>query len=441
MFQIVLICALASPTPAQQPSPQDDPRTLLMAVRDKLLSTIDRLPKYMCTETVDRSTFDPKEEFAGHSCDDLASRRKKPGWKLFKSSSDRLRLDVAVSADSEMFSWAGENRFGDRSLADLVGGGATSTGAFASFLGAIFGSNAAEFTYNGDITVNSQALAEFGFRVPLEKSGYRIGNKRRRVIVPYDGTFLVDPKTFDLVRLVVHADQLPPSLNACESTTTLEYGIVRLNNSEFVLPKNVRLLVVNANGGEFDNRTVFSSCHEFLGESKLNFDVSETGQAATQKLNIKPLVLPEGLSFRLALAMPINTATAAAGDLVHAKLATPIKDKHTGILVPKDAAITGRIVQITRIYGAGSQALQLGIKLETIEADGALQPFDARLESVIRRRQRSFKALIDRLDLGSFDDMSDETGPDVGLLEFEDVGPGYIVNRGVEIEGMTAGPK
>ena len=364
---------------------------------------------------------------------------KKARLEALKSSSDRLRLDVAVSADSEMFSWAGENRFGDRSLADLVGSGATSTGAFASFLGAIFGSNAAKFTYNGDVIVNSQTLAEFGFRVPLEKSGYRVGNKLSRVIVPYDGIFLVDPKTSDLVRLVVHADQLPPALNACESTTTLEYGIIRLNNSEFVLPKNVRLLVVNTNGGEFDNRTMFSSCHEFRGESKLNFDAaSETGQAATQKLDLKPLVLPEGLSFRLALTTPINTATAAAGDSVHAKLATPLKDKHTGILVPKDAAITGRIVQIKRIYGAGSQALKLGIKLETIEADGALQPFDATLESVIRRRQRSFKALIDRLDLGSFDEMPDQTDPDVGLLEFEDVGPDYVINRGVEIEGITS---
>jgi hypothetical protein len=165
-----------------------------------VMLTVNRLPRYMCTETIDRSTFRPEANIAGRSCDDLASRGKKTR-RVRPYASDRLRLDVAISGSSEMYSWAGEDRFQDRSLADLVGSGVTSTGAFASFLSAIFGTNAANFTYNGDVNADSHALVEFGFRVPIEKSLYRIGNKLHSGIVPYDGTFLVDPKTIDLVRL------------------------------------------------------------------------------------------------------------------------------------------------------------------------------------------------------------------------------------------------
>ena len=92
-----------------------------------------------------------------------------------QDTADRLRLDVAVSGDSEMFSWAGENHFQDGTLADLVRSGATSTGTFSSFLGSIFGTDAATFTYNGDVDTAGRLLAEFGFRVPSKRANILSG--------------------------------------------------------------------------------------------------------------------------------------------------------------------------------------------------------------------------------------------------------------------------
>lgn len=107
------------PAPSSLPAAQQQ----LLAIRRNVIATISRLPKYLCRETVDRSTFLPKSPVNHSSCTDLANRRKKPNWKVHESQSDRLRLDVAVSRDEgEMYSWVGENRFHDRSLADLVGG-------------------------------------------------------------------------------------------------------------------------------------------------------------------------------------------------------------------------------------------------------------------------------------------------------------------------------
>src|SRR5271169_5824070 len=144
MWRLLLLSVFATSATAQQSS-GDDGRALLAEVRKKVMLTLDRLPKYMCTETIDRSTFQPRKKVTKRqfrplgldpkdptpmrlvSCDEIAALRKKADWQVLKDASDRLRLDVAVATDSEMFSWAGENRFNDRGLADLVRRGATST--------------------------------------------------------------------------------------------------------------------------------------------------------------------------------------------------------------------------------------------------------------------------------------------------------------------------
>jgi hypothetical protein len=442
MRWLLLLCISNAPVAAQRDSTRDEAKALLFEVRKKVMQTVNRLPKYMCTETIDRSTFLPQANLVNRSCDDLASRRKKADWTVRKYKSDRLRLDVATVSDTEMYSWAGENRFEDRELADLVRGGATSTGAFAAFLSSIFGTDAAGFTYNGDVTADGRALVEFGFRVPAQKSSHRIGNKLHSTVVPYDGTFLVDPKTLDLVRLTVVAGQLPEDLNACEEITTLDYRNVRLNDSEFLLPKDARLQIVEADGSELDNRAVFSGCHEFHSESSINFGTaSETEPAAAGSTGYKALILPPGLSFKIALTRAIAPATAAAGDPLKAKLTGPIKEKTGGILVPAGAAVTGRILQIERLYRPKSESLTVAYKLETIEANGVAQPFDASMKGIAKRRSKSTSSFVVRLGLGAFDQLFDSDDQSVGFLEFKDVKLGYVINPTMAMEGVTSAPK
>jgi hypothetical protein len=431
------ITAKRAAEPASLPAAQQGQ---LLAIRKNVMATVNRLPKYLCTETIDRSTFLPRAVVPNRSCDDLASRGKETNWKIRESQSDRLRLDVAVSRDEgEMYSWLGENRFHDRSLAHLVGSGVTATGAFSALLGAIFGDNVAGFTYNGEKILNNRALIEFGFRVPRDKSSFTVGNGKYSMIVPYDGVVLADPKTFDLVRLVVHADELSEQLHICEDSTTLDYASVRLNNAQFLLPRNALLRVDYDDGSESENRTVFSACHEFLGESKLSFDMPAASQSeASERSAPQPLTLPAGLHFTLALTSPIDTATAAAGDTITATLTSPIGRKHDNVLVPKGATVTGRIVQIVRLYVARSWAV--AVRLEAIENGGAFQPFPARLVTVVKRLSDGLtrrEGLTVMQNLGSFNQMPQLGDPAVGILRLEDVSKDYVIQRGIELEGIT----
>ncbi|SRR5579864_5633833 len=456
MRRLVLLFAFATSVTAQQSS-GDNGKALLVEVRKKVMLTLERLPKYMCTETIDRSTFRPKKKVEKRqlrplgvdrkeptpvrlvTCDEIAALRKKAAWQVLKDVSDRLRLDVAVATDSEMFSWAGENRFNDRGLADLVRQGATSTGAFGAILASIFGTdfegNAANFTYKGEVNVEGRALVAFDFRVPPEMSTFRMEDAAHNsAFVAYEGTFLVDPRTFDLVRLTVHATNIPPEFGICENVTTLAYGSVRLHDSEFLLPRTVVLHVTNSDGTELENRTVFSGCHEFLAESSLSFDTATDAAEGDQKATVKTLVLPPGVSFRIALTNAIDTATAAAGDPIRAKLVSPIKEKGSGVVVPKGAAVTGRIVRIERFFLPKFEVLTLALKLETVEANGVPQLFHAKPESAVKRSTDRGSVNTEGRPLGQVSDPGD---PGVGFLEFQDVSEHFVINAGLGIDGTT----
>jgi len=420
---------LAGALLAQTPYPREDSQSLLFEVRKKLQPTINALPKYVCTETIDRSTLAPKSANAFQSCREL----EKPGGGPYVS--DRLRVDVAVEGENEMYSWMGENSFEDVDLASLVGSGAISTGAFGSFLASIFGSDAASYTFNGSVTVDGRELVEFGYRIPRALSRYRVGTGGHRVVVGYDGVFRVDPKTFDLVSLVIHADQLPPELTICAATTTLNYDGRRARGAfDFVLPQAADLHLTMGDGREFVNHTVFSGCKEFVAESSISFDAT-TRPTTTRVSAMKtagPLALSAGLLFRVALTRPIDTATAAAGDEIEGQFMESVKDKTTQAVIPKGAEVRVRIVRVRRDYGPGRKRLTIALKVETLRMDGAARPFHARLGTASQIR------MIGK-DLSQPCQSVLGTDGGFGFLTFPNAGPRYILKRGFAIDGITLG--
>ena len=423
-----------------QPGSQD-PKDLLLTVRRKIMDTVLRLPRYMCTQTIDRVQYQPSNNQRVPSCDELEAQRKSSERKLRLSGSDRLRLDVAVSSSTgEIYSWVGEERFDDRSLFDLVRQGAVQTGSFRSFLASIFASEDASFSYDGDETVNGRTLVEFAYRVPLEKSNYTFGNRGQHVITGYDGTFLVDPKTLDLVRLTVSTDQLPEDVGSCRAITTLDYSRVTLNQANFLLPTEATLLIVSRDGAEQQNRTSFSGCHEFVGKSKLSFDEPEP-TAATGSTNKPPAVpafeWPADRTFELTFTQPIDTASAAAGDLIHAKLKGPIRDLSSRVVASDGAAVTVRIVKLQHFYGTSSASVELAVKLETVEVDGTPQPIPAELFSTGARFPKD-KGLSRRVELGTLDALKD---PTVGVFAFRDAKASYVIKDGLESVWVTVKPE
>jgi hypothetical protein len=179
---------------------QPDPSELLLHVCDKVVHTLDRLPRYMCTQTIDPSVYEPaRREVDVKACAD-PQRSPDTERTLVRTMADRVRLDVGVAAQGEIYSWVGENRFRNRSLFSIVNEGSLSTGYFNGFLDLVFRSDNPRFSYFGEISEGNRKLAEYAYRQPVEGSHYNFWFHEQPVKSAYEGTVLVDPETAELVR-------------------------------------------------------------------------------------------------------------------------------------------------------------------------------------------------------------------------------------------------
>src|ERR1017187_1429622 len=80
---LLLVCGLAFSLQAQQ-----DPTDLLLKVRGRVKDSVNRLPKYMCTQTIDRQQYEPARGKQAARCDDSPAQKD-----LHVTTSDRLRFD------------------------------------------------------------------------------------------------------------------------------------------------------------------------------------------------------------------------------------------------------------------------------------------------------------------------------------------------------------
>ena len=105
---------------------------VLERARDRILEAIHSLPKYTCTQTVDRVYLAPAQ--AGMSrggCDQIVANRQNGTAHVEQQETDRLRLDVEVADEGfEIYSWPGASRISTERVQDLVGEGSMGTGPF-----------------------------------------------------------------------------------------------------------------------------------------------------------------------------------------------------------------------------------------------------------------------------------------------------------------------
>ena len=414
----------------------DEPTEILLHVRSRVMETIGRLPRYMCTLNTERAEYQLKGLKGSPSCDALLAEKAKGHLQPRLAESDRLRFDVAIADSSrEIYSWVGEDRFDDRGLFQLVRDGAASTGSYAGFLASVFSSTAADISYNGDVVIDGRTLLEFGFQVSRGQSNYVFGNGRSSITTAYGGTFLVDPAKSDLVRLEVRTSQRPADVGSCEAATTLDYNRVRLNDLDFLLPREVDLDIIDTNGDEWRNRTAYSACHEFRGESTLSFDESPGAIAAApgKASASAALTLPEGSPFTVTFTQAIDLSAASVGDRVKGKLSKAVRDGTNKALIPEDSpSIFARIVKLEHFYAAPS-LFKVGFKLESVIVNGTPHPLVATVNSGGRRFEKQ-AGLKGRVPVGTFESLED---PTVAIMEFRDTKQDRVL-RGLETTWRAA---
>jgi hypothetical protein len=84
-----------------------DPDAVMARARTQLADTVQRLPRYMCLQTVNRSFFRPESLISRSSCDQILAARRTRKKQPELIATDRLRLQVAITdSGREIYSWA-----------------------------------------------------------------------------------------------------------------------------------------------------------------------------------------------------------------------------------------------------------------------------------------------------------------------------------------------
>ena len=384
-FATPALLTLALTLGAQTPP---DPDAVLAKARDNMLDRTRRLPNYTCVQTVNRKYFKPaKPEFPVPSCNEFGARSNDKNHPLKLEATDRLRLDVKVSNGTEIGAWAGAGNFGDGNVMKLIQG-PFGTGGFGTFLTDIFAGSSVAFHFEGEESVDHRKLFRYRFQIARDASHYMVHSGSEWIATGYSGMVGIDPNSFELRRLLVQASELEEETGACASNSSVDYAQTRIGTGDFLLPQRSALHFLMRDATESDVATTYSRCRQFLGEARLVTDPS----AVAGELPPAPVttVIPADLVVPLTLAQPIDTNTAAAGDVVVASVSEPVRDpKSSDVVIPARSIVRGRILRMEHSLGPPGRFV-IAIQLETVEIHGVTSPIYAiRLRDEEKRAVKS----------------------------------------------------
>jgi hypothetical protein len=340
---------------AQAPLPPD--LEALTKIRARMTFHLEHQPNYTCVETIERS-----------------SRAKTGKLKVV----DTLRLEVALVDGREMFAWPGSKEFDHFDLTKMVTSGAIGNGDFGGFAKALFTTSSATFHYVGQEDFRGKKAIRFNYDVPRLISGYRVRVASASAIVGFHGLFYADPATFDVERIEVIADDLPPDLLLSSVDDKIDYAVARIGDGDFLLPSQSELSMVGVLGGEEHNHLKFSSCRQFSGESVISFGESRASGDTPAATPAREFDLPAGLDLELEITEDVDLRKAAIGDIVRARVQRDVKQKGD-VIVPKGATATGRISRLEK-YDTGAI---VGVEFPEIEAPGILARMKGNLDHTV----------------------------------------------------------
>jgi hypothetical protein len=333
------------------------PEELLERFLAKIRPDLDRLPNYVCRQTVER--------FGRISAE-------RP-WERI----DRLKLEVALVGDKELYGIAG-GPLQDRPLAELVPRGAIATGKLGLLARHVFLGSRARFAYRYQTEQDGRRVHEFDYEVPAEQSAYQLRTSRGEAAVAFQGSFRFDEETSQLLRLEVIAYDIPEKLGVAEANIDLEYGLVRVGGTETALPVSATLTVVALDGTEDRNHMRLEGCQQYHTLAEVRFE-DKTGPPPEEFVEEMPpaaeVTLPRGAVIEVALDHELDPAAVAVDAPVRARLVKPLFSGPREV-IPAGSLVLGRVTRLV------SEALpfpryELGLEFDTLDTGGQRLPLVA----------------------------------------------------------------
>ena len=327
-----------------------------------MLRNLQRLPDYTCLQTIDRKTLKVATE---------------------AEQIDRLRFEIAYVGRKELVAWPGEGKFEQRALENLASlGGALGSGDFALHIRNLCAAAPSAFSGPTEELRGARKTLRWDLQLQKGEIGMQVGSTQDSELVPYHGSFWVDAETLDLIRLEVHADQIPKRIGISAAGGTIEYASSRIGDSDFLLPVVSELTMTEQSGQDFRNISKFTGCRQFVGQSSISF----ADQAAEDRPAVEPRrvrVLPPGLTAEVELKAGIDLTSAAVGDPVQAVLVRPLRNGKE-IIYPRGSKLEGRITRLQRRRIAEHPPYYVvGLRFSGVAGEGVESEFQASLEDLM----------------------------------------------------------
>jgi hypothetical protein len=353
-FWILPLAALCS-------AAERDPVETLARFGASMKENISRMAGLACVEKIERYYYRARVSDEPQSCDDLAAAKKRRGYRLELEARDRIRFDVRSGSTHEMYSWPGANLFDDGELWNLIHDGPAATGPFAMLPLQIVQGDATDFAFLGETEVAGRKLYEYSFRVPEARSHYFIHLSSGPVTTAWSGNVLIDPETFDLVRLTTRTSELPRAAFSCEISSTSDYAHESVGGRDFLLSRETRQRFIEPSGKETESVVTFSACRD------------EPRSSTPAPKAVAAVDLPAGLPVQIELETSIDSETASGGDTFTGRISKPVLDaRKQRTLLPEATRVSGRLLKVAQRMRPAEVGIVL--KIETALVDGVERP-------------------------------------------------------------------
>jgi hypothetical protein len=287
---------------------------------------------------------------------------------------ERLRLEVLFIETTELFAWPGSSEFTSEALESWISAGAINNGDFAAEVLNLFVISAASVKYVDLDMLDQHALLRFDFHMPLLTSKYSLAIHGKSATTAFSGSFWVDRESLDLVRLEMHAEEIPSDLDCREAHQFITYGRAGLIDGDGLLPSAAELAIVSRDGHESRNAIAFNNCHHYSADSTLSF--TEPSDSAPPAKSGPQRALPADVELALRLEEPISITKSMAGDQIAARLDKAVNAG--GMLLPKGTRVLGRIGRLEQ-HLSSPPSILIGLQFFAAETPDGLVVFSARL--------------------------------------------------------------
>jgi hypothetical protein len=281
---------LCLPASAQRPTPEEQQRTL-DAARDIAIHYSHKLPDFLCTEQVERTT--------GISN---------------KIQADKLTIQLSYSGEKESYKLVAMNGQPAKQPLESLDGLITG-GEFGSLLLGIFNpESAAEFQWKSAATVRKRRAAVYSFKIARAKSHYILGHRApdgKMVEAPagYHGEVSLDGESSRVLRLTASADDIPKEAGVLSSSVEVDYDFVDVAGKSYLLPSHSEARMERGQR-RIANVVAFTGYRKFQADSTIDFHAAATRtQSASSRLRRTGAASPMRMSDAAAVVCSRLTAT------------------------------------------------------------------------------------------------------------------------------------